>query len=77
MFRADRTVWSSFTDCLESSILLHVSQGFPPGALRRIILTASGGAFRDWPAEDLVKVISNSHGGGEVCYHAADASGFS
>lgn len=32
------------------------NQGFPPDALRRIILTASGGAFRDWPAEDLVKV---------------------
>ncbi|CAM9269317.1 unnamed protein product [Scytosiphon promiscuus] len=31
-------------------------QGFPPEALRRIILTASGGAFRDWPAADLVKV---------------------
>ncbi|CAN0562392.1 unnamed protein product, partial [Ectocarpus sp. 12 AP-2014] len=31
-------------------------QGFPPGALRRIILTASGGAFRDWPAADLAKV---------------------
>lgn len=33
-----------------------MNQGFPPDALRRIILTASGGAFRDWPAADLVKV---------------------
>ena len=24
--------------------------------MRRIILTASGGAFRDWPVEDLTKV---------------------
>lgn len=33
-----------------------ILQGFPPGSLRRIILTASGGAFRDWPAADLAKV---------------------
>lgn len=38
--------------------LAPVIQGFPPDALRRIILTASGGAFRDWPAADLVKVRS-------------------
>lgn len=31
-------------------------QGVPPGGLRRIILTASGGAFRDWAVEDLKKV---------------------
>jgi 1-deoxy-D-xylulose-5-phosphate reductoisomerase len=31
-------------------------QGVPPGGLRRIILTASGGAFRDWNVEDLKKV---------------------
>jgi hypothetical protein len=31
-------------------------QGVPPGGLKRIILTASGGAFRDWPVEDLKKV---------------------
>jgi 1-deoxy-D-xylulose-5-phosphate reductoisomerase len=37
-------------------VLSPMSQGFPPGALRRIILTASGGAFRDWPIEDLAKV---------------------
>ena len=28
-------------------------QGLPDGGLRRIILTASGGAFRDWPVEKL------------------------
>lgn len=28
-------------------------QGLPPGGLRRIILTASGGAFRDWDVSDL------------------------
>ncbi|CAM9835958.1 unnamed protein product, partial [Chrysoparadoxa australica] len=40
----------------EHSAIFQCLQGFPPGALRRIILTASGGAFRDWPAEDLKKV---------------------
>eukprot|EP00904_Undaria_pinnatifida_P004637 jgi/Undpi1/14174/HiC_scaffold_9.g03824.m1 len=40
----------------EHSAIFQCLQGFPPDALRRIILTASGGAFRDWPAEDLVKV---------------------
>ena len=29
------------------------SQGLPEGGMRRIILTASGGAFRDWPVEKL------------------------
>ncbi|KAJ4898683.1 1-deoxy-D-xylulose 5-phosphate reductoisomerase protein [Raphanus sativus] len=28
----------------------------PEGALRKIILTASGGAFRDWPVEKLKEV---------------------
>ncbi|CAM9229616.1 unnamed protein product [Discosporangium mesarthrocarpum] len=40
----------------EHSAIFQCLQGFPPGGLRRIILTASGGAFRDWPAEDLSKV---------------------
>ena len=31
-------------------------QGLPEGGLRRIILTASGGAFRDWPVEKLKEV---------------------
>ena len=31
-------------------------QGLPIGGLRRIILTASGGAFRDWPIEKLKEV---------------------
>ncbi len=31
-------------------------QGLPEGGMRRIILTASGGAFRDWPVEKLVEV---------------------
>ena len=33
-----------------------VAQGLPEGGLRRIILTASGGAFRDWPVERLKSV---------------------
>jgi hypothetical protein len=31
-------------------------QGLPKDGLRRIILTASGGAFRDWPVEKLKDV---------------------
>jgi 1-deoxy-D-xylulose-5-phosphate reductoisomerase len=33
-------------------------QGLPEGGLRRIILTASGGAFRDWPVEKLKEVTA-------------------
>ncbi len=33
-----------------------LSTGVPTPGLRRIQLTASGGAFRDWPATDLAKV---------------------
>jgi 1-deoxy-D-xylulose-5-phosphate reductoisomerase len=40
----------------EHSAIFQCLQGFPPGALRRIILTASGGAFRDWPIERLAEV---------------------
>ncbi len=32
-----------------------LSTGIPTPGLRRIQLTASGGAFRDWPAKDLAK----------------------
>lgn len=31
-------------------------QGLPEGGLRRIVLTASGGAFREWPVEKLKTV---------------------
>lgn len=40
----------------EHSAIFQSLQGVPPGALRKIILTASGGAFRDWAKEDLAKV---------------------
>ncbi|MBO1350506.1 MAG: 1-deoxy-D-xylulose-5-phosphate reductoisomerase [Hormoscilla sp. GUM202] len=40
----------------EHSAIFQCLQGVPSGGLRRIILTASGGAFRDWPAEKLVQV---------------------
>ena len=33
-------------------------QGLPEGGMRRIILTASGGAFRDWPVEKLREVTA-------------------
>lgn len=40
----------------EHSAIFQCLQGFPPGALKKIILTASGGAFRDWPIEKLPEV---------------------
>ena len=38
----------------EHSAIFQCLQGVPPGALRRIILTASGGAFRDMSTEELL-----------------------
>ena len=40
----------------EHSAIFQCMQGLPEGGLRRIILTASGGAFRDWPVEKLKDV---------------------
>jgi 1-deoxy-D-xylulose-5-phosphate reductoisomerase len=40
----------------EHSAIFQCLQGVPDGGLRRIILTASGGAFRDWPVEKLKEV---------------------
>ncbi|MBE9041695.1 1-deoxy-D-xylulose-5-phosphate reductoisomerase [Oscillatoriales cyanobacterium LEGE 11467] len=40
----------------EHSAIFQCLQGVPEGGLRRIILTASGGAFRDWPIEKLSEV---------------------
>jgi 1-deoxy-D-xylulose-5-phosphate reductoisomerase len=40
----------------EHSAIFQCLQGVPVGGLRRIILTASGGSFRDWPAEKLQHV---------------------
>lgn len=40
----------------EHSAIFQCLQGVPPGGLRRILLTASGGAFRDWPVERLPEV---------------------
>lgn len=40
----------------EHSAIFQCLQGLPKGGLRRIILTASGGAFRDWPVEKLQDV---------------------
>ena len=37
----------------EHSAIFQCLQGVPPGALRRVILTASGGAFRDFSADEL------------------------
>ena len=38
----------------EHSAIFQCLQGVPPDALRRVILTASGGAFRDFSTEDLI-----------------------
>ncbi|WP_299491523.1 1-deoxy-D-xylulose-5-phosphate reductoisomerase [Acaryochloris sp. IP29b_bin.137] len=40
----------------EHSAIFQCLQGVPADGLRRIILTASGGAFRDWPVEKLPEV---------------------
>ncbi len=40
----------------EHSAIFQCLQGVPQGGLRKIILTASGGAFRDWPVEKLSSV---------------------
>ncbi len=40
----------------EHSAIFQCLQGIPKDGLRRIILTASGGAFRDWPIERLSNV---------------------
>ncbi|MEO0540260.1 MAG: 1-deoxy-D-xylulose-5-phosphate reductoisomerase [Cyanobacteria bacterium P01_A01_bin.105] len=40
----------------EHSAIFQCLQGVPEGGLRRIFLTASGGAFRDWPVERLKSV---------------------
>jgi 1-deoxy-D-xylulose-5-phosphate reductoisomerase len=40
----------------EHSAIFQCLQGVPAGGLRRILLTASGGAFRDWPIEKLSDV---------------------
>ena len=40
----------------EHSAIFQCLQGVPAGGLRRIVLPASGGAFRDWPVEKLAQV---------------------
>jgi 1-deoxy-D-xylulose-5-phosphate reductoisomerase len=40
----------------EHSAIFQCLQGVPSGGLRRLLLTASGGAFRSWPVEKLSKV---------------------
>ncbi len=40
----------------EHSAIFQCLQGVPEGGLRRILLTASGGSFRDWPVEKLAQV---------------------
>ncbi|UFP96728.1 1-deoxy-D-xylulose-5-phosphate reductoisomerase [Gloeobacter morelensis] len=42
----------------EHSAIFQCLQGVPEGALKRILLTASGGAFRDWPVEKLVEATT-------------------
>jgi len=40
----------------EHSAIFQCMQGLPPDSLRRVILTASGGAFRDFSTEELIKL---------------------
>lgn len=44
------------TNLHPTTLLPSLPQGLPEGGLRRIILTASGGAFRDLPVEKLKDV---------------------
>lgn len=37
----------------EHSAIFQCLQGSPPGSIRRLILTASGGAFRDWTVDQM------------------------
>ena len=39
----------------EHSAIFQALQGVPPGAMRKVILTASGGAFRDLSADELMR----------------------
>jgi 1-deoxy-D-xylulose-5-phosphate reductoisomerase len=39
----------------EHNAVFQCLEGHPAAAVRRIVLTASGGAFRDWPAERLAQ----------------------
>lgn len=43
----------------EHSAIFQCLQGVPPGGLRRIILTASGGAFRDLSKDELFEMCEN------------------
>mmetsp|Transcript_11528 Transcript_11528/g.35520 ORF Transcript_11528/g.35520 Transcript_11528/m.35520 type:complete len:484 (+) Transcript_11528:68-1519(+) len=43
----------------EHSAIFQALQGVPPGAMRKVILTASGGAFRDLTAEELMDKCVN------------------
>ena len=43
----------------EHSAIFQCLQGVPPGGLRRIILTASGGAFRDLSKDELFDMCTN------------------
>jgi len=43
----------------EHSAIFQCLQGVPPGGLRRIILTASGGAFRDLTKDELFEMCEN------------------
>ena len=40
----------------EHSAVFQCLEGHPQAGVRRIVLTASGGAFRDWPADRLAQV---------------------
>jgi 1-deoxy-D-xylulose-5-phosphate reductoisomerase len=42
----------------EHSAIFQCLQGVPPGGLRRIILTASGGAFRDYSKDELFRLCA-------------------
>ena len=54
-----------------------LSTGVPTPGLRRIQLTASGGAFRDWKAEDLERHRGRCHQPSQLEHGTQDHGGFS
>jgi 1-deoxy-D-xylulose-5-phosphate reductoisomerase len=44
----------------EHSAIFQCLQGVPPGGLRRVILTASGGAFRDFSKDELFRLCEDN-----------------
>ena len=56
LIRSSEDVVAEVIFVLLNGVVVRCPAGLPEGGMRRIILTASGGAFRDWPKEKLKDV---------------------